>query len=195
MENHPEKHNDPARSGEQSGKKAHHERNMYLRFGAMLLTSTVAMFVLSYTNSYALDHLRFSEERFYMALTMGASMAIIMGAYMWGMMLKNTKLNVVIMAGGLAVGLLAFGLSQSQVLVEDRSYMRGMIPHHSIAILTSERADIEDMRVRELADEIIEAQRREIAEMDWLIKDIEDNGPAQTQEEAENRPVPDYDGQ
>jgi Domain of unknown function (DUF305) len=81
-------------------------------------------------------------------------------------------------------------LSQSQLLIGDEAYMKGMIPHHSIAILTSERAGIEDVRVRELADGIIEAQRREIAEMDWLIADIEENGPAKTQSDAELRPVP-----
>jgi uncharacterized protein (DUF305 family) len=72
--------------------------------------------------------------------------------------------------------------------------MNGMIPHHSIAILTSERADIDDVRVRELADEIIEAQRTEIAEMQWLVDDIAENGVVTTAEEAEQRPVPDFEG-
>ncbi len=51
--------------------------------------------------------------------------------------------------------------------------MKAMIPHHSIAILTSERARISDPRVRKLADGIIEAQRREIDEMKFLIDDLE----------------------
>lgn len=72
--------------------------------------------------------------------------------------------------------------------------MNGMIPHHSIAILTSERADIDDVRVRELADGIIKAQRKEIKEMDWLVEDIEENGPATTQEEARQLPFPDFEG-
>ena len=72
--------------------------------------------------------------------------------------------------------------------------MRGMIPHHSIAILTSERADIDDLRVRELADGIARAQRKEIKEMDWLIEDIERNGPATTEQEARQRPVPEFEG-
>ena len=69
-----------------------------------------------------------------------------------------------------------------------------MIPHHSIAILTSERAEIKDVRVRALADEIIKAQRREIKEMDWLIEDIKANGPATTQADADARPVPEFEG-
>jgi uncharacterized protein (DUF305 family) len=52
--------------------------------------------------------------------------------------------------------------------------MKAMIPHHSIAILTSERANITDPRVRKLADDIIKAQRREIGEMEGLIRNIDD---------------------
>ncbi len=76
-------------------------------------------------------------------------------------------------------------LVRSQVTVNDVDYMEGMIPHHSIAILTSERAGIRDMRVAELAGEIIEAQRREIREMEWLIADIRDNGPALSRDDLE----------
>jgi uncharacterized protein (DUF305 family) len=67
----------------------------------------------------------------------------------------------------------ALWLARSQATVDDVSYMRAMIPHHSIAILTSERAGIADARVRKLADGIIESQRREIAEMQSLIRDLE----------------------
>ncbi len=166
----------------------------YWRFGAMIATSTVVMFVLTYTNSFAYDHVRWSEERVYMALLMGGAMAMVMLGFMWGMY-KNTKMNVGIMLGGLALGIVALFLSRSQMFVDDTAYMKGMIPHHSIAILTSERADIDDVRVRELADDIIIAQRTEIAEMDWLIADIEENGPATTEAEAQERPIPDFEGQ
>jgi uncharacterized protein (DUF305 family) len=60
----------------------------------------------------------------------------------------------------------------------DVAWMKAMIPHHSIAILTSERAHITDARVRRLADAIIATQRREIAEMESLIHDLQAN-PAQ----------------
>jgi hypothetical protein len=172
-----------------------HERRMYLRFGLMIATSTVVMFVLTYTNAFAMDHVRWSEERLYMALLMGAAMALVMLAFMRSMMYKNRTLNVVIVGLALALGGTALYLSRSQSLVDDQAYMKGMIPHHSIAILTSERADIDDVRVRELADGIIKAQRKEIKEMDWLIEDIDRNGPATTKEQARQRPVPDYEGQ
>ena len=109
-------------------------------------------------------------------------------------MYRNRVVNVGIVLGAIVLGGTALYLSRSQVLVDDESYMKAMIPHHSIAILTSERAGIEDVRVRELADGIIAAQREEIKEMDWLTADIDEHGPATTQEEAEQRPVPDFEG-
>ncbi|WP_292608349.1 DUF305 domain-containing protein [Nocardioides sp. REDSEA-S30_B4] len=180
-----------AHDGNSSG---HHEAKMYLRFGLMIATSTVVMFGLTYTNAFSADHVRFSEERVYMALLMGAAMALIMLAFMWGMMYRNRVVNVGIVLGAIVLGGTALYLSRSQVLVDDESYMKAMIPHHSIAILTSERAGIEDVRVRELADGIAATQRKEIKEMDWLVQDIEENGPATTKEEADARPVPDFQG-
>ena len=114
-------------------------------------------------------------------------------SFMLGMY-KNTKINLGIYAGSAVVFILALFLVRSQVTVGDQSYMKAMIPHHSIAVMTSERAGIEDARVRTLANEIIEAQRREIKEMEWLIRDIAENGAATTQAEAQARPVPDFEG-
>lgn len=152
----------------------------YVRFLAMIATSTVVMFGLMYLNTYAIDHVFFSETRAYAALYMGATMAIIMLAFMLGMY-SNQRANMAIVVGAVIVFAGALYLVRSQATVGDVSYMRAMIPHHSIAILTSERANIEDPRVRHLADEIIEAQRREIAEMKALIADLE-GGPEATPE-------------
>ncbi len=149
--------------------------NPYPKFAAMIATSTVVMFGLMYLNTYALDHVFFSETRAYMALVMGATMAIIMLAFMLGMY-KNSKANLGIFAGSALVLASALWLVRSQATVEDVSWMRAMIPHHSIAILTSERAHIADPRVRQLADQIIEAQRREIGEMKALIQELEKSG-------------------
>lgn len=143
----------------------------YVRFGLMILTSTVVMFVLMYLNTYAWEHVFFSETRIYMAIFMGATMAVIMLSYMLGMY-SNKPLNIVIFAGSVIVFGFSLWLVRSQVTVSGPSYMRAMIPHHSIAIMTSERAQIRDPRVRKLADEIIEAQRREIAEMRYLIANV-----------------------
>lgn len=145
---------------------------MYTKFGLMILTSTLIMFGLMYLNTYALDHVRFSETRAYMALIMGATMAIVMLVFMMGMYKQKTA-NTLIIASSVVVFALSLWLVRSQETVEDVAWMKAMIPHHSIAILTSERAKIQDPRVRELADSIIKTQREEIAEMEALIADLE----------------------
>lgn len=163
----------------------------YARFLAMVGTSTLIMLGLMYLNSYQLSHVRFSETRTYMALYMGGMMSLVMIAFMWGMYKSKAK-SWAIVIGSVILFCVALVLVRSQVTVQDRAWMKAMIPHHSIAILTSERAEIDDVRVRELADAIIEAQRREIAEMEWLIQDIKDNGIAENEAEAVARPVPDF---
>jgi uncharacterized protein (DUF305 family) len=144
----------------------------YVRFGAMIAISTVAMLGLMYVNTYERDHLAFSETRVYMALVMGATMAVIMLGFMLRMH-PDRRVNIGIFAGSAVVFAVALWLVRSQATIEDVSYMRAMIPHHSIAILTSERARIADPRVRALADKIIETQRAEIAEMRALIGALE----------------------
>lgn len=170
----------------------HKKKSNYFIFGAMIATSMIAMFGLMYLNTYELSHVRWSDTRFFMTFIMGAAMAVIMLTFMRGMY-SDGKKNLFIYLGSLVVFLLALFLVRSQTTVQDESYMRAMIPHHSIAILTSGRAEIKDVRVRELADAIIAAQQREIQEMDWLLDDIRENGIAATKAEAEARPVPEFE--
>lgn len=166
----------------------------YGKFFAMIATSIVVMFFLMYLHSYQLlDHAWFSETRLFMALIMGAGMMVVMLSYMLGMY-QNKSANLAIFAGAIALFAVSLWLVRSQVTVDDSDYMEGMIPHHSIAILTSERADIRDPRVRILADDIIKAQRKEINEMEWLIADIEANGIAENDSEANARAIPSFEG-
>ena len=166
-------------------------KKMYWRFGAMIATSTVAMFVLMYFNTYEWDHVQWSETRFYMAFMMSSTMVVIMLLFMLGMY-KSKVVNAVILGTAVVVFASTLWLVRSQTTVQDTSYMRAMIPHHSVAILTSERSELTDLRVLELADEIILAQRREIAEMEWLIDDIQENGEVRTEAELEARPIPEF---
>lgn len=147
---------------------------MYVRFAAMILTSTLVMFGLMYLNTYQADHAFFSETRSYMALIMGATMAIVMLSFMLHMY-SNVTVNIIIYLVSIVIFAGSLWLVRSQTTVDDVSYMKAMIPHHLIAILTSERAQISDPQVRQLADEIIEAQRREIDEMKMLINDLQDD--------------------
>ena len=148
----------------------------YARFGAMIATATVVMFGLMYLNTYALDHVFYSQTRTWMAIVMGATMAVIMLLFMLKMY-QSKRLNVAILVGSVIIFAGALWLVRSQETVSDVAYMKAMIPHHSIAILTSERAHIRDPRVRDLADQIIESQEREIDEMKRLITDLEQNPP------------------
>ncbi|MCW5771870.1 MAG: DUF305 domain-containing protein [Rhodospirillaceae bacterium] len=146
----------------------------YARFGLMIATSTVVMFFLMYLNTYAFDHVWFSQTRAWMAIVMGATMAVIMLLFMLGMY-RSLRTNVAILAGSAVAFAAALWLVRSQETVDDLSYMQAMIPHHSIAIMTSRRAHIRDPRVRRLADGIIESQEREIAEMTAIIADLRRN--------------------
>lgn len=149
----------------------------YRRFAVMIGLSTVVMYGLMFLNTYILGDVEFSQTRLWMAVLMGATMAIVMMLFMGGMY-KNKKANAAIIGGGAAVFAASLWLVRSQATVGDVGYMQAMIPHHSIAIMTSERAHIKDPRVRKLADGIIDAQVREIKEMNGLIKDLRQHPPS-----------------
>jgi hypothetical protein len=155
-----------------------------MRFGAKIAASTVAMFVMMYFNSYRLDHVFYSETGTFMALYMGAVMAVIMLLFMPGMY-RNRVANGAILIAAVAVFAGSLWLLRSQNTVQDVSWMKAMIPHHSIAILTSERAEISDPRVADLAERIFEAQRIEIAEMKALFAVLPDGPPATPEVDGE----------
>lgn len=157
------------------GRSTQADGKPYWRFMAMIGTGTVVMFALMYLNTYAADHLFWSETRFWMALIMGAAMMVVMLTFMTDMYRSPGRNLIVLAAAALTFGA-ALWLVRSQSTITDTEYMSAMIPHHSIAIMTSERAQISDRRVRRLADEIAATQRKEIAEMRALIADIDAKG-------------------
>lgn len=143
----------------------------YRNFIAMIAVSATLMFGLMYLNTYQPGHVWFSYTRLFMTFIMAGSMALVMLFFMRHMY-KDRQANLAVVIGSIALMGLGLWLVRSQATVGDVAWMKAMIPHHSIAILTSERANITDPRVRKLADDIIEAQRREIVEMEGLISDI-----------------------
>ncbi|MDZ4711199.1 MAG: DUF305 domain-containing protein [Bacteroidota bacterium] len=151
----------------------HKINNKYTRFFLMLGASFIAMYITMYLNTYSIDHIYFSLTRFYMTCLGISAMAVIMILFMLGMY-KNKKINIAIMLGSLMLFSTALFLVRIQKpIVGDILWMKAMIPHHSIAILTSERADIKDQEVKKLAEDIIRAQRNEIDEMKAMIKRLE----------------------
>jgi len=151
----------------------HTNKGNYTKFILMLAASFIAMYITMYLNSYALDHVYFSLTRFYMSCLGIAAMAVIMWFFM-RKMYQNKKKNIAVLLGSLILFVSALGLVRAQSpIIGDILWMKAMIPHHSIAILTSERADIKDPEVRKLADDIIKAQRKEIGEMKAMIKRLQ----------------------
>ncbi|WP_194768117.1 DUF305 domain-containing protein [Tamlana sp. I1] len=153
--------------------KDNHKKGSYKTFFLMLACSFVAMYITMYLNTYAIDHVWFSLTRFYMTCLGISTMAVIMWFFM-RKMYNDKKKNIAILAGSFILFVSALGLVRTQApIIGDVLWMKAMIPHHSIAILTSEMADIKDPEVKKLAEDIIKAQRKEIEEMKGMIKRLE----------------------
>jgi len=154
-------------------KSNNNSNKQYNTFFLMLGLSFVAMYITMYLNTYSIDHVYFSLTRFYMSCLGIAAMAVIMLSLMMGMY-KNKKKNAAIFLGSVILFSAALFLVRTQKpIIGDVLWLKGMIPHHSIAIMTSERADIKDPEVKKLANDIIKAQKREIQEMKLMIKRLE----------------------
>jgi hypothetical protein len=154
----------------------HQETGMgWGRFAAMIATSTIIMFFLTYQLVYSWDHALFSLTRFISSLVMGCVMTSVMLAFMWRMYQPEAA-KFVVLAVAILGGVALLAANRSQVFVGDTAFMKAMIPHHSIAINNARRADIRDPRVRYLADRITRDQVKEIAEMKMLLQDIEEHG-------------------
>ena len=145
------------------------------RFAAMIATSTVIMFLLTYQLVYESGHLTFSVNRLVASLVMGAVMTVVMLGFMWSMY-EGRGVKIAVVGGAAVLGAVLLAINRGQDLIDDTRFMKSMIPHHSIAINNARKADIPDPRVRKLADEIIASQVREIREMKLLIADLERNG-------------------
>lgn len=146
--------------------------NQYLKFALMMVVSFIIMYAVMFLNVAETDHVLLSTMRTYMTILMIAPMAVSMMLFMWGMY-KNKKANYAILAFAVIVFFGIFTMMRNQTAIGDVQYMKAMIPHHSSAILTSENANIQDPEVKKLAEEIIEAQKKEIAEMKALIEKLE----------------------
>lgn len=157
----------------------------YRTFILMIASSAVLMFALTYVSTYEFDHVRFSRTRLYMNLMMTGAMALVMLFFMRHMY-RDARKNALIVAAGVALIGAGAWMTRAQASIGDAAWMKAMIPHHSIAILTSTRADLRDPRVRALADSIVETQRREIDEMEALIDSLEGGTPSPAREASDD---------
>ncbi len=146
----------------------HAKKDTYTKFLLMLVASFIAMYITMYLNTYELDHVYFSLTRFYMSCLGIAAMAVIMLLFMKDMYTDKHK-NRAIIIGSIVLFAGALFLVRAQKPIGDVLWMKAMIPHHSIAILTSNRADIKDPEVKKLAEDIIKAQEKEIGDMKRML--------------------------
>ena len=144
----------------------------YQKFGLMMLVSFLMMYAIMFLNAFALDHVMLSTTRTYMTLLMVAPMAISMFLFMWKMY-KNTTLNFLIIGFSVLTFVMCLAGLRTQTPIQDVQWMKAMIPHHSSAILTSSNATFNDPEVQQLANDIIKAQEKEIAQMKAMIKRLE----------------------
>lgn len=144
----------------------------YLKFALMMCCSFILMYTIMFMNVDQFNHIMLSATRTYMSLLMVAPMAIMMMLFMWKMY-ENRKLNVVIITGSIIVFSLSLYGLREQVPIKDVQYMKAMIPHHSSAIMVSQKATFEDPETAELAKQIIESQKKEIAQMKEIIERLE----------------------
>lgn len=144
------------------------EKGNYKKFALMLVVSYIIMYAIMYLNVDQFDHVYINMTRFYMTLLMISAMALVMLGMM-RMMYRNKRLNMIIVASSIAVFALALAGVRTQTGISDVQYMKGMIPHHSIAIMVSKKADIKDPEVKKLSQSIIDAQEKEIAQMKRIL--------------------------
>ncbi|WP_116125308.1 DUF305 domain-containing protein [Lewinella sp. IMCC34183] len=146
--------------------------NPYLKFGLMMASSFVIMYAVMFLNVDVFDHVMLSPTRTYMTFLMIAPMAIVMMGFMWHMY-KNKAYNYAILGVAVVTFVLCYVGLRQQILVSDVQWMKAMIPHHSSAIMVSQKAHLKDPEAIKLAEEIIEAQEKEIAEMKRMIYRLE----------------------
>ena len=148
------------------------ETKNYQKFAFMLIVSFINMYAIMFLNVDVFSHVMLSTTRTYMSILMVAPMAISMLLFMWGMY-PNKKVNYSII--GIAVLIFASTLAmlRNQTLISDVQWMKAMIPHHSSAIMVSQKANLQDEEAKELSVSIIEAQKREIEQMKKMIERLE----------------------
>lgn len=99
------------------------------------------------------DDFRFSLNDFYMTGLMTGWMLFFMGLFT----LHMYKTFI-----GLIVVLIFFGLIRTQLFVSQDEFLRGMIPHHSMAVMMSKRLEQKPNSIQHLLDQIIQTQQKEI---------------------------------
>ena len=140
------------------------KKGSYGKFAIMLATSFVIMDGIMFLNADVFDHVMLSHTRTFMTILMIAPMAFMMLLFMWGMY-TDKKTNFIILGVSVILCIATLVGLRQQTFIEDVHWMKAMIPHHSSAIMIRQKAHLKDPEAIKLAEDIIEAQEREIAQM------------------------------
>lgn len=141
---------------------------MYRKLAITLTINVFLMFLITFALIDQFDHLYFNINRFYMSVMMTAPMAIVMLLVM-GSMYPDRRLNTLLIGAFAVLFLIVFALARTQTPVGNEQFLRSMIPHHSSAIVMCEEAALTDPEILTLCEQIVETQKREIAEMKALL--------------------------
>tara|TARA_R110002049_G_scaffold98195_1_gene239136 strand:+ start:6131 stop:6601 length:471 start_codon:yes stop_codon:yes gene_type:complete len=148
------------------------KKSNYGKFAIMMATSFIIMYAIMFLNADVFDHVMLSHTRTYMTILMIAPMAFTMLLIMWGMY-KDRNTNFTILGLSVIVFIATLVGLRQQTFIGDVQWMKAMIPHHSSAIMVSQKAHLKDPEAIKLAEDIIEAQEREIAQMKKMIYRLE----------------------
>ncbi len=107
------------------------------------------------------NDLYFSVNDFYMVGLMTGWMLFFMGLFTFQMRKCIFGLILVI---------IFFALIRTQAFVNEIQYLKGMIPHHSMAILMSKKLEKKPNSIQHLLDQIIQTQQKEILIMKSYLK-------------------------
>lgn len=130
--------------------------------------SLIVMYLLTMAFVDEWDHYHLNLSNLYMAILMVAPMGLIM-LFVMRSMFPDSRLNLVLIVGFVALFFLAFWLGRTQAFVGNDQFLRAMIPHHSRAILVCENASITDPEIQQLCQQIVETQKEEIGIMNQML--------------------------
>lgn len=136
----------------------------YRMFWINMALGLIVMYVVMFSMIDGVHDFRNNLNMFYMAVTMWAPMGIFMLATMPGMYPRK-GLNTVLHAVFIVLTIASFAATRAQSLIDDRQFIDSMVPHHSGAILMCREAALRDAELLKLCEEIMDAQRSEIEQM------------------------------
>lgn len=144
----------------------------YGKLLVMAILSFLAMYILMYAMVDTFSNVFMNINQFYMAGLMTSPM-IIIELLLMGSMYKNKKINILLIAGSTVLLITFFLLIRQQAAVDDKQFIKSMIPHHSGAILMCEHADIKDPELKKLCEQIRSGQQTEIDQMKAKLNELE----------------------